>query len=475
MFKIKGVIRMSQPFDVVFSDWKTEKRLGNGTDGLVYTITRTNEKGEEERSILKTIRIGINRNEDKGFNSINQKEGLIPSEENYNKIIKGITDNITTIQKKDNGKYFVKYEQWETRDTSDGKGKMIMIRLEEMRSLTDLLNRFSFTLEETVSLGISLCRSLKRCRSFGYVYPNLKPENVLFDRNGVCKLGDFGSFSILEPSKTSIAFKRTQYYMAPELVSTGKINCTSDTYSLGLILYTLVNRGRLPFAEMFPQEVTINGLNRSVENRVNGLPLPKPALGNDALFAVISKACAFKPQDRYLTPDQMLADLKNIFENKPFEETKYDDIFSSSDMKEEKSEDELDKKKELQSNPKEYKADVKVKKTKNPEPVKRAPRLREEITIPNVQPRDYSKGRKPAAQRRKATSSASLYDIQKKQNKSAVSADLKKIISVIAALVFLVLMLIVSLTLRHNSKNVLTDNYQINQLPEVSQNGSPND
>lgn len=444
---------MSQPFDPVFSSWHTEKRLGSGTDGRVYSIVRKNENGEEERSILKTIRIGINRNEDKGFNSINEKNDLNLTEENYNKIIKQITDNISVIQKKDGGKRFVRYEEWEVRDTSDAKGKLIMIRLEEMRSLTDVLSRFSFTLEETVALGISLCKSLKRCRDFNYVYPNLKPENVLFDENGVCKLGDFGSFSILEPSKTSIAYKRTQYYMAPELIKTGKINCTSDTYSLGLILYTLVNRGRLPFSEMYPQQVTLNGLNRSVENRVNALPLPKPKFANDALFAVITKACAFKPQDRYLTPDQMLADLENVQGNKPFEETQYEDIFSNSNLPKEETvvpgEDVPQKIEPLKiEDKKEDFIEVIEKKTEKKEQIS----LRDEIKIPNVRPVDYSKGKRPASKRKPVSTAASAFN-NKKSVSSLYSPEIKKIIIILIAIIIAAVMLVISLSLRQSYNN----------------------
>lgn len=466
---------MSQPFDPVFGDWYTEKRLGNGTDGRVYLISKE-ENGKKNYGILKTIRIAMGRNEDKGFNSINKKEGLIPSEENYNKIIKGITDNISTIQLQDNGKHFVKYEKWEVRDTSDGKGKLLLIKLEEMRSLTELLGKFSFTLEETVSLGISLCKSLRRCRDFGYVYPNLKPENILFDRNGVCKLGDFGSFSILEPSKTSIAFKRTQYFSAPELVATGKINATSDTYSLGLVLYTLVNRGRLPFAEMYPQEVTLNGLNRSVQNRVNGLPLPKPKLANDALFAVISKACAFRPQDRYLSPDQMLSDLKSVIEKKPFEEVQYEDIFSSSN----KGETELPDEAEAFENTEPVKSESETKEQKPEEikpeaekPKKAVPVLRNEITIPNVHPSDYSKGRRPASKRKTVTSVPAY---SQNVTKSGFSPEIKKIISLLIAIIIVAVMLVVSVSLRQNNKSGNTISQTTSaQNSEVETNGGPND
>ncbi|MCM1544923.1 MAG: hypothetical protein NC110_06445, partial [Ruminococcus sp.] len=156
---------MAQAFDPVFGNWYTEKQLGSGTDGKVYTIIRQNADGTKERSILKTIRTGGSRDESINFNNI----GEISTENDSDSIVQNITDNIDIIKKMDSGKFFVNYEEWETRATSDGKGRLILIRMERMRSLADLLNDFSFTLNETVRLGLSICRSLMRCRDFGYI------------------------------------------------------------------------------------------------------------------------------------------------------------------------------------------------------------------------------------------------------------------------------------------------------------------
>ena len=322
---------MAQEFDPVFGEWYTEKSLGSGTDGKAFTITRKKEDGAEERAVLKTIRVGDYRNEKKSYNKLaGEVAALQPETTQHDKIIHNITENIEIIRKADRGKHFVNYEAWEQRPTSDGKGTLILIRLEEMKSLPQLLEQFSLTADESVRLGVSICRSLNRCRDFGYIYPNLKPENILFDRKGVCKLGDLGSFSCLEPSKTSVAYKRTQYFMAPEFIVSGKINCTADTYALGLVLYTLVNRGRLPFADPYPQELTVASLDRSKTSRMAGLELPRPALADDDLWQVIQKACAFKPEDRYLSPKQMLTDLEHVLRHEPLEKMEFEDVFSST-------------------------------------------------------------------------------------------------------------------------------------------------
>ena len=313
---------MSNSLNPVFGDWYTDKQIGSGTDGKVFSIYRMKPDGSKETSMLKIIRLGENRNERKFFTP---DEAENESSLNYEEVIKKIKRNIITIKKLDMGKNIVDYEALEVRDASDNKGQLLLIKLQEMRSLSQLLDEFSFTYEETVRLGLSVCKGLMKCRQFNYTYPNLKPENILFDRNGMCKLGDLGSFSCLEPSKTSIAFKRTQYYMAPEFIKTGKVSRTADIYSLGLVLYMLTNRGRLPFVEPYPQKLTVNSFNEATVKRVAGEKFPKPVLCSDKLWYIIRKACAYNPYERYQTPEEMYADLKRLLMTADFgDDTQYD-------------------------------------------------------------------------------------------------------------------------------------------------------
>ena len=438
---------MPHSFDPVFGDWYTEKQLGSGTDGKAYTITRTLQDGTTERAVLKTIRVGDYRNEKKSFNKLG--DNLQPAGEDTlrEKIIANITENIDIIRKTDNGKHFVRYEAWEKRKTSDGKGTLILIRLEEMRSLTDVLDNFSLTRDETLRLGISICRALVRCRDFGYIYPNLKPENILFDRKGLCKLGDFGSFSCLEPSKTSIAYKRTQYYMAPEYIRTGKINCTADTYALGLVLYSLINRGRLPFTEPYPQELTVASFDRSKQNRLDGVAFPAPAIYDESLCMIIGKACAFLPENRYLSPKQMLADLEAALANRPLGHMEFEDVYSVSDPMAKTADQPKAAPVSLPNTP------PVVPPAENPPPA--PPVLKEEIQIPDISPQVAE--RKPIARKPIAEPAARLPQMrQRTKKRKRRPQSLKRVLLLLAIAVCLVILLAVSLALRFGSPDTPT-------------------
>ncbi|MBQ3137149.1 MAG: protein kinase [Clostridia bacterium] len=445
---------MSNSLNPVFGEWYTDKQIGTGTDGKVFSIYREKYDGTKEKSILKIIRLGENRNERKTFN-LNENEDVYEEEYDgeYEKIIRSIKKNIRSVRKSDDGKYFVRYEDLELRKASDGKGKLILIKLEECRSLTDILKELSFTLEETMRLGINICNSLIKCRSFGYIYPNLKPENILFDRSGRCKLGDFGTFSCLEPSKTSIAYKRTQYFMAPEVIRTGNVNCTVDTYSLGLILYMLTNRNRLPFMEPYPQNVTINSYNTATQMRVSGNEISRPALASDELWKIIRKACAFNINERYFTPNQMLSDLKNALANKPFEEAVYDEVYSVADIDTENSGEEIIIP-EIEQTAEETKEEV--------TPVLS---LKEEITIPEISP--IYKNEAPKKKKR-AVRYPQLPEIKKK--KTGDIDAIKRMMIIAAVGLVLLILLIASLVMKISDGSPESTAVMINDILVFAEN-----
>ncbi len=419
---------MSNSLNPVFGEWYTDRQLGTGTDGKVFSIYRQKYDGTREKSVLKIIRLGENREEKRNLFAEADNIVIENEEEYYSKIISNITDNVRTLMESDKGRYFVRYEDMELRKASDGKGRLILLKLEEMRSLTDLLKEFSFTLEETLRLGISVCKSLIKCRSFGYIYPNLKPENILFDRNGVCKLGDFGTFSLLEPAKTGVAYKRTQYYMAPEFIKTGNVNSTVDTYALGLVLFMLTNRNRLPFSEEYPNKVTINSLNEGVQKRSAGIAIPEPLLASDELKKIIAKACAYRPSERYFTPEQMLSDLQNALDNKPFEAAKYNDVYSVSEKYEFSQEDILI-------------PDIEETETVPEEEIK-VVSLKEEIKIPDIIP-TYK--RKPVTAKKKAVHYEKLPEIKRKRRPAKELTE--KIIKMAIITVLMLIMMLASVIL----------------------------
>lgn len=157
-----------------------------------------------------------------------------------------------------------------------------------------------------INMGIDLCVALAALREEGYVHGNLKPGNVFFSDTGRFLLGDFGLISTQDMQYAILPEQYRSCYSAPELGGMmGGLNPTVDIYSLGMILYRIYNGNHAPFED----EQT--GTKAAEARRLAGEELPAPIYADYELAAIIRKACAFQPAERYQTPDEMRTDLEN--------------------------------------------------------------------------------------------------------------------------------------------------------------------
>ncbi len=156
-----------------------------------------------------------------------------------------------------------------------------------------------------INMGIDLCVALSALREEGFVHGNLKPGNVFFSDTGRFLLGDFGLISTQDMQYAILPEQYRSSYSAPELGGIlGGLNPTVDIYSLGMILYRIYNGNHAPFED----EQT--GAKAAEARRLAGEELPAPIYADYELAAIIKKACAPDPANRYQTPDEMRAELE---------------------------------------------------------------------------------------------------------------------------------------------------------------------
>lgn len=282
----------------VFGTWQISKPLGTGTYGKTYEIT--NFTGEV--CVYKLIKIPV---------ELEKKIEEFPVKtlkDRAKEIRNDFLGSVAYINMNDAGKNFVKYEDCTIVPSEDYKSLSVSVRLEKLLSLSTVLERQSLSEDEVLRLAVNVCRCLEKCREMDYIYPNLKPNNIFITSTG-CKLADFGTFGLYEPKKMNVAMRKSQDYMAPEMIKFGEINPTSDTYALGIIMYSLLNNNKLPFIPRYEDQVGINDANLAIEKRCANYVFTDPDDASPRVKEIIFKACASAVSKRYESPTQMKNDL----------------------------------------------------------------------------------------------------------------------------------------------------------------------
>lgn len=165
-----------------------------------------------------------------------------------------------------------------------------------------------------VEIARDAALALDHAHQRGVTHRDVKPENLLLDRSGQVRLIDFGVARFFEDVTVTSTGQivGTPTYMSPEQV-TGRleIDHRTDIYSLGLVLFEMLTLGRAVDAP------TREGVLRHVVTKA--LP-PVAGLNkavSPALMAVVHKASAKDPDDRYQTARALADDLQNVLDGKP--------------------------------------------------------------------------------------------------------------------------------------------------------------
>ena len=187
-----------------------------------------------------------------------------------------------------------------------------------MELLTPLMKAISANISEetVVKLGKDICKALVLCKKHEIIHRDIKPQNIFISFNGDYKLGDFGIAKTME--KTMGGTKIGTYkYMAPEVYNNQPYGSSADIYSLGLVLYWLLNDRRMPFLPLPPAKLKAGMEEEARQRRLMGETLPAPVHGSVELKRIVLKACAFDQKKRYSSAAQMLEDLNALTKKTP--------------------------------------------------------------------------------------------------------------------------------------------------------------
>ena len=248
-----------------WSDWKIVKYLGGSADTKVYEIER-NVSEKLEKGALKII------------------SGSASEIESY-------VQQFRVMEEMQGQSNIVSYDELTVVLHEDGVGGDVFIRMELLISLPQRLKKDYFD-ENVIKLGVDISNALILCEKEHIIHGNIKPNNILVSKDEEYKLSDF---SILKNADITASEKQKtgMEYQAPEVLRGEQYGHTADIYSLGMVMYWLLNNQTLP---------------RRDEK------LQPPALGSEKLKEIVMKACESCPEDRYASAQELydaLSALKN--------------------------------------------------------------------------------------------------------------------------------------------------------------------
>ena len=218
----------------------------------------------------------------------------------YKQVAADYQSELETLEKLSASPNIGCYRSYQIEPKEDGVGFEIYLLAEYRKTLTEVLAETPVTQSGAVNLGLDLCSALCSLREAGLIHRNVKPSNVYLSGSGHYLLGDLGIAKIDELKYCSMPENMLSSYSAPELFSLlGTIEPTTDIYSVGMILYRIYNGNHGPFED---EKTSARAADKL---RVTGEQLPAPMYADYEMADILLKACAFKPEDRYQTPQEL--------------------------------------------------------------------------------------------------------------------------------------------------------------------------
>ncbi|MFL6416247.1 MAG: protein kinase domain-containing protein, partial [Bryobacteraceae bacterium] len=187
------------------------------------------------------------------------------------------------------------------------------------RDLSKILHeRRKLDPKEAANIILQVCRGLETAHAQGVIHRDLKPENIMIDGKGRVAVMDFG-IALSADATVPLAFSSvttgggltqmgssvgTPRYMSPEQAHNRKVDARSDIYALGIILFEALT-GRLPFEISDVKSM----LRKRGTEQIPQLTAVDPSLPK-RLGEIVSKCLAGKPEDRYQSTSELIADLE---------------------------------------------------------------------------------------------------------------------------------------------------------------------
>ena len=217
----------------------------------------------------------------------------------YEELAQSIGQEVRTLNALAEQRGFVPCQEYQIVPMEFGTGFEVHLLSRYRKTLERHTRKGPMTHLGAVNLGIDLCAALAVCREAGWLYVDLKPENIFVFGDQEYRIGDLGFISMDSLQYASLPDRYRSIYTAPEVADAYDcLNATMDTYALGLVLYQLYNGGKLPFDGPEGRQAWLDRL-------ASGESIEPPCCADEEMAGIITKACAYAPADRWPSPAEM--------------------------------------------------------------------------------------------------------------------------------------------------------------------------
>ncbi|MEN8907582.1 MAG: serine/threonine-protein kinase [Clostridiales bacterium] len=291
--------------NIPFAGWALKEEIGYGGNCNVYRVEKDGYNAALKQIIIpghKEYLAALTR-----FNN-NEHEIFKYYEPEKNKMIKEIE-----IMRSLRGLPGVMiYQDHIIRRYLNRYGWEILILMEYLKPLDKYIIEKGLKVKDTLKMIMDICAALQACLKENILHRDIKEANIFIDKRGDFKIGDFGISKIIDGFSHATTMAGTTGYMAPEVYKGYKYDFRADIYSLGLVMYKILNDNLLPFVK---KKGTISDDKIARDMMLEGEIIPKPIKCNDKLYEVLLKACNFNRQERYNSFLEMKNDVEFINEN----------------------------------------------------------------------------------------------------------------------------------------------------------------
>jgi len=194
---------------------------------------------------------------------------------------------------------------YEIDEMTDGRIFMTMA-FYDGRTVEELLADGPLDIARSVDIATGVARGLERAHESGIIHRDIKPANIMVTRDGVVKIMDFGIAKLAGQAAItrSGSSPGTASYMSPEQARGGAVDCRTDIWSLGVVLYEMLT-GKRPFGGEYDQAAIYSILNESPATPTTF----RPDVPGD-IERVVMRALAKAPAERFQSAAQMLVALE---------------------------------------------------------------------------------------------------------------------------------------------------------------------